>query len=291
MHHLMELLTNPFVVITLIILFAGEYIKPIKIMFDYIIKKAKIFGEWFLETYEYKLYKEKAEWIENKRVEFRIQNFFAKVIFFAIATLVVIFIEIFWELGFRKVTKKLEKSKFAIWSEEKIKNLNPYVVLALFGLPFIFMELVGIFAFVALASGHIYIGISLYIFKVFFFIPVHFVLHTGEEQLMSIKWFKRRYDTILEVLKWFKKSQTYVRVHNVSETIKAYMKAIKDNFFNRVALIKKAFEHGEALSPECQQLFDEISIKKSNNEKILKQEYQDFFDCVEKHIKEEKENI
>jgi hypothetical protein len=165
--------------------------------------------------------------------------------------------------------------------------MHPYFVLALFGLPFIVMEFVGIIAFVAFASGNFYLGIGLYIFKVFFFIPVHFVLHQGEEQLMSIKWFRIRYNIVIELLKWFKRSQSYVRVHNISETIKSYMKAFKENFFNRVKLIKKAFDHGESLSPECQEIFDRIQLKKKNKERINKEEYVNFFNCIESHLEEE----
>ena len=287
MHHLLELLTNPFILSILIILFAGERLPYANLIWNKIGVKLKQFGEWFLSTYENRLYKTKTEWIEEKTVKFKIDNFFAKILFFTVATIIVIFIEIFWELGFRKATKKLEKSKIAIWSEDKIKNMHPYFVLALFGLPFIVMEFVGIIAFVAFASGNFYLGIGLYIFKVFFFIPVHFVLHQGEEQLMSIKWFRIRYNIVIELLKWFKRSQSYVRVHNISETIKSYMKAFKENFFNRVKLIKKAFDHGESLSPECQEIYDKIQLKKKNKERVNKEEYVNFFNCIESHLEEE----
>jgi hypothetical protein len=289
MEHIINLLTNHFVIVLLTILFFGEKIPATKFLWKYIGKKIKKFGEWFLNSYENKIYKTKSEWINEKEVKLSINNFFAKILFFTIATIVVILIEIFWELGFRKATKKLEKSNFAIWSEQQIKKLHPYTVLVLFGLPFIIMEFIGILAFISIASSHIYLGIGLYIFKVFFFIPVHFVLHQGEEQLMSIEWFKIRYNMIISLLEWFKKSQSYVRVHNISETIKGYMKAFKKNFFNRVVLIKKAFDHGEALSPKCQLLFDEISKKKNNNQNIDNQEYIDFFNCIENHISENNE--
>lgn len=285
MNHIIELITNPTVIILLFILFAGEYIPLTRLILQYIESKFQQFGKWFLQSYENRLYKSKSELIENKVVDFKINNFFAKVLFFIIATIIVVFIEIFWELGFRNVTKKIDKSFFAVWSGKKIKELSPYSVLILFSLPFIFMELIGIFAFISFTSGYFFTGVLLYIFKIFFFIPVHFVLHQGEKQLMSIKWFKLRYNLIVNTIQWFKRSQSYVRVHNISETIKAYMRAIKNSFFYRVTLIKKAFNHGEVLSPECQTIFDDISRKmKEDKDAIKKEEYIKFFDCVQSHL-------
>jgi len=288
MNHLIELLTNPWIFTPLLILFLGEYIPFTKLIWQKIGLKLKSFGEWFLTTYENRLYSTKAEWSEGKKVEIPINNFFARVLFFTLSAFVVIFLEIFWELGFKSVTKSLERSSFAKWSEEKIKNMPNWMVLVLFGTPFIFMELIGIFALGAFVSGHIWVGIGLYLFKVLFFIPVHFVLHVGEPQLMSIKWFKIRYDMIIGTLNWFKKSQSYVKIHNLSETIKAYILAFKRRFTQTIVLLKKAFEHDDILSPECEKVREEIVNSPKEQRGLL---YEKFFNCVNNHIekKEEKE--
>jgi len=146
------------------------------------------------------------------------------------------------------------------------------------------MELIGIFALGAFVSGHFWVGLGLYLFKVLFFIPVHFVLHVGEAQLMAIPWFKRRYDIIIATLDWFKRSQTYVKIHNISESIKAHIHAVKERFAQTVLLLKKAFEHDDILSPECEEVRQEIV--KSSEESISKEAlYKKFFDCIDRHIK------
>jgi hypothetical protein len=272
-------------VILVLFLFA-EYILPLDVFWKNIGLKFKTFGEWFFE-YENKLYSIKEEWQEDKEVKLKLNNFFARILFFSVATIVVILLEIFWELGFKTVSNQFSQSKFASWAEKQIKALPNWVVLILFGAPFIAMELLGVIAVTTILSGHVYFGILLYLFKVLFFIPVHFVLHVGEEQLMQIAWFKRRYDIIKAVLDWFKKSQSYVKVHNISETIAAYIRAVKDLFFNAIAHMKKAFEGEDILSEECEQIRQEIlKIQKETGKRVNKEFYVKLFDCINNHIEE-----
>ncbi len=287
LHHLIELLSNPWIMIPLFIIFLGEYIPFTKLIWQKIGLKIKAFGEWFLLTYENRLYPQKAAWVEDKKVQLKLNNFFARIFFFAVSTIVVILLEIVWELGFKGITRRLERSKIALWTEQKIKQLPNWVVLILFGTPFIFMELIGIFSLAAFVSGHIWIGIGLYLFKVLFFIPVHFVLHAGKDQLMAIMWFQRRYDMITAILEWFKRSQSYVKVHNLSEMIKAYINAVKQLFVNTVVLLKKAFEQDDILSPECEQVRQEILALKAANEN-LDEMYAKFFNCVNSHLESHK---
>jgi len=283
MHHVTALLTNLWIMIPLFILFFGEYIPFTKLLWQNIGLKFKDFGEWFLDKYENRLYGDREEWEENKKIKLQFNNIFARIVFFTLSAFIVIFLEIFWELGFKGITRSLERSRLAEWSEERVKELPNWVVLILFGAPFIFMELIGIFALTAFVSGHIWVGVGLYLFKVLFFIPVHFVLHVGEAQLMSIPWFKRRYNMVMTTLDWFKRSQSYVRIHNISETIKAYILAFKNRFAQTIILLKKAFEHDDILSPECEEVRVEILASPLKGEERLLL-YEKFFDCVNNHI-------
>ena len=286
MHHLVELISNPWIMIPLFILFFGEYIPFTQWLWKSIGLKIKAAGEWFLSTYENRLYGEKEEWVDEKKIQLKLNNFFARILFFILSAVVVIFLELFWELGFKGVTRKLEGSSLAKWSEEKIRKLPNWVVLMLFGAPFIFMELIGILALGAFVSGYIWLGIGLYLFKVLFFIPVHFVLHVGEEQLMAIPWFKRRHDIVKGTLDWFKRSQTYVKVHNISETVKAHIQAVKERFLQTVVLLKKAFEQDDILSPECEGVRQEILSYNGSREEKEKL-YKKFFECVNSHLEKE----
>jgi hypothetical protein len=289
MHHLTELLSNPWIIVPLFILLFGEYIPFTQLLWQKIGLKIKKIGERFLDSYENRLYPEKEEWIEEKKVSLKLNNFFARIFFFAFAAIIVIFLELFWELGFKGITQSLARSRIAHWSEIEIQKLPNWAVLMLFGAPFIFMELIGILALGAFISGHYWTGIGLYLFKVLFFIPVHFVLHVGEAQLMAIPWFKRRYDMIIATLNWFKRSQTYVKVHNISETVKAHIQAVKNRFSQTVTLLKKAFEHEDILSPDCEAVRQEI-LKSSSDDPSRERLYKKFFDCIDSHIgKREKE--
>jgi|GEM_PF-2274341 len=282
MHHLTELLTNLWIITPLFILFFGEYIPFSGWFWQKVGLKLKAFGEWFLDTYENRLYGDKEEWVEDKKVHLKLNNIFARILFFTLSAVVVILLEIFWELGFKGITRTFERSGIAHWSEIRIRKMPNWAVLALFGAPFIFMELIGIFSLAAFVSGHLWVGIGLYLFKVLFFIPVHFVLHVGEAQLMAIPWFKRRYDIIIAILDWFKRSQTYVKVHNLSETVKAHILAVKNRFSQTVILLKKAFEHDDILSPECEAVRQEILADPQEEERLRL--YEKFFNCINSHL-------
>jgi hypothetical protein len=283
MHHLYELLTNPYITIPLLILFFGEYIPFARPIWQKVGPKLKAAGEWFLDSYENRLYSNKEEWIEGKKVYLKLNNIFARIIFFVLSAIVVILLEIFWELGFKSITKTIERSKIAHWSAKQIKKLPSWAVLALFGAPFIFMELIGIFALGMFVSGFFWIGIWLYVFKVLLFIPVHFILHVGEKQLISIKWFKRRYDITIATLEWFKRSQTYIKLHNLSELIKAHIRAVKSRFSQTITLLKRAFEHEDILSPECEEVrLKALNAPQGSDER--KRLYEKFFECINSHI-------
>jgi hypothetical protein len=284
LHHLLELISNPWVISLIVILFFGEYIPYSKTLWEKIASKLQTLSQWFLNTYEDSLYKHKESYIKDKKIKLRLNNIIARIIFFIISAIVIIFLEIFWELGFKSITKKLEKSGFASWSERKIRQLPPWAVLTLFSTPFIFMELLGIFALAAFVNAQFWLGVTLYLIKVLFFIPVHFILHVGKEKLLSITWFKIRYKLVNATLEWFKKTQTYIKIHNLIQTIKAYFRAIKERFSNTIKILKKAFEQSDILSDECEEIRQEILELRefdSTNDAM----YKKFFNCIERHLK------
>jgi len=297
LHHFEQLITNPIVIILLIVLLAGEYIPFTKILWKYIGIKLKNFGE-FLFKLENKIYRKKAEWIEKDTTNYKINNFLIKILLFTISAIITIFIELVWELGFRKVTKKVEKSKFAIEAAKKIKELPDFIVLILFTVPFMFMEFIGIFSATAIAMGYIWTGIGIYVFKVLFFIPVHFVLEKGKEKLLKIKWFKLRYDMTTNLLKWFRQSQTYVYLHNFLEKLKAIIRTLRDLIMNRVKVIRKVFEEEIKdlnkidISDECKLLYSKIKQEINEKGKVTPGLYKKFYNCIDKSLfnTEKKEN-
>ncbi len=94
---------------------------------------------------------------------------------------------------------------------------------------------------------------------------------------------------IVALLEWFKKSQTYVKVHNFTENIGAYLKGFKSLFSIQVVTIKKAFEGEDLLSEECEALRVELTAleDKLGKENVDKALYIKFLECINRHIKEE----
>jgi len=282
LEHILHLFTNPFILFIIVVVFFGEYLPFSRYIWNIILKKIISFGNLIIEKYENFLYTNKEEYKEKEDINVKIDNFFLRVVFFAIAIIVVIFLEIFWELGFSNLLKYTERTSFAQKFEEKMKEYSPSTILILFLLPFAIMETMGAYAVYLFASGYLLSGLLIYILKVALFVPVHFILHKGKEKLLSIKWFERRYTLVINILKWYKQTQSYIKVHNKMEIIKGYYHSLKEIFISKVKLIKKAFEEENLLSSECRDLFNEISIKEKNDIVVSPEEYQNFFECFKR---------
>ncbi len=284
MHHLIELFSNPWVALLIIFIFFAEYIPFSSSLYKNIGSKFTTLSQWFIDSYENRLYDEREIYLQNRKIDIKFNNILARIIFFILSSIVIIFLEIFWEMGFKTITKKLEKSSLAFYAEDAIRKMHPWAVLAIFALPFIFMELLGILALSAFMSAQFWLGVSLYASKVLLFIPVHFILHVAKSKLLTIAWFKRRYEIVNSILIWFKKTQTYIKVHNIIINIKAYLSALKERFYKTVNILKKAFEQSDLLSDECEQIRQDI-IKAKSSQQPTGTMYKKFFECIDRHIK------
>lgn len=287
-HHLLSTFTNPYVLVIMAIVLAGEKIPFTKVLWNKIGLKFKAFGEKLFE-WEKKIYVDEGKWVERDSKKLKINNFFIKIVIFAIATVITILIETLWELGFKRATKKFGESKMAKAFSETITKLPSWAVLILFIVPFLVMEFVGLFALAAFGLGYFFTGIGLYVFKTLFFIPVHFVLEKGKVQLLKIEWFAIRYNIVIAALEWFKKSQTYIRIHNFLEYLKSIIRALKSLIVNSTKLIKKAFDQGDLISQECQYIRNEINKQITADGKAKPDMYKKFFLCINSHLNDEKE--
>jgi len=285
MQHLLELAGNSWVVTPLLLLLWGEYIPFSAPLWRSIGRIGKRAGSWFVNRYEPRLYPETDRSAEKSRITLKLNNFFARILFFLLSALVVILLELFWELGFKGISRSFERSGAALHARRWIEALPAWGVLLLFITPFILMELLGIVALGAFVSGHLWLGAGLYLAKVLLFIPVHFILHTGKRELLSIPWFERRYRIVTDTLDWFKTTQSYHKAAQLIQTVKAYIKAAKERFRQNITLLKKAFEHEDLLDPTCEAIRQKILT--SDDETIREEKlYEKFFHCMEQHLQE-----
>ncbi len=280
MHHLIELATNPWIAAAVTLLFFGEYLPLSQPLWKAVKRRAQAFGTWFIRRDEPTLYSDSAEAAVPAKIRLRLHGFFSRFFFFIFSAVVVIFLEVFWELGFKKITRTFERSGIADRSRRIIESLPGWAVLSLFGLPFLLMELLGVFALGAFVSGHFWGGIALYAAKVLLFVPVHFILHAGRNKLIAIAWFKRRYDIITAVLDWFRRTRSYERIHRFVIRTKTYAAALKSLFSETVIRMKRVFEQADTLPAGCEKLRREILAKKAAGDTPPPALYEAFFDCM-----------
>jgi hypothetical protein len=224
--------------------------------------------------------------MKSRSQKVKISNFFIQLLFFAVASVTFIVIQIFWELGFKKIKSSFAESKLAPYLEKKIQSFPNWLVLIIFGIPFILMEVIGVIAAGFFFSGNLYMGIFLYLIKVLLFVPINFILNVGKDQLMQIEWYKRRFLSIIAVLDWFKTSETYVRVHNFFENLSGYIIALKNLFSKSVYFIQKAFHGNDVFSEDTELLRKEIELKVLTDQDISKDELLSFFNKVNQDVKD-----
>jgi hypothetical protein len=236
--HLMQFIFNPIVFFSLLIIIMGE-----KLPFNsYFLPKIErifiILGEYF-NKFELKLFTIKKT--DNIKIEKKdkVRNILGRVLLFSIAAIITLFLEIFWELGFKRLTHLFNKSSFITKFKVYIDTLDNQKIFYLFITPFVLMELIGTFAIVALIEQMFILGISLYVFKFSLFLPIKFLLDTKFNELMTNSWFKNRYFVITRLKKWATSTITYCKTKYVIDKVKSYINNIFKDISDLVRHLKK----------------------------------------------------
>jgi hypothetical protein len=140
--------------------------------------------------------------------------------------LYIILEEYIWNLVFRDIYLRIQSlslfEKFKLYLE---LETHRYKLLAIFIVPFIFMEVFGALAFGFLGSGLILYFLLLYSVKILLTIPVVIIFNAGRDQLLTFLIINFVYSLILKM----KGSSYYLRVTAALESYKQDFSEIISN--------------------------------------------------------------
>ena len=100
---------------------------------------------------------------------------------------------------FRPLIRWFSKLRFVIRLQDVIAALPPYAILVLLAVPFAVAEPAKLYAVILLATGHVVIGVVIFVLAYFVtFVVVERIYSAGRDKLRTIGWFARLIDWLFD---------------------------------------------------------------------------------------------
>jgi len=159
----------------------------------------------------------------------------------------ILFEELIWEGIARPIYVFIHSLKILHKLEETLHAVNAYVILVVFIVLLGLVEALGIYAGILFVSGHVLLGISLYITKIPIAAFTFWMFRITEDKLMQFVWFKWIYDWIMKGINWLKSLEIYQStIHKIKvtkENVKQYFKSIKNKYFSKESSFVTKIKH------------------------------------------------
>jgi hypothetical protein len=139
----------------------------------------------------------------------------------------IFFEEVIWETVVLKIKAKIVKMNIFKRLQTWIEAQNNLTTLGFFIAPFVTAELLSIYSGGLVVTGHIFLGLILYVAK----LPVagiaFWIFSFSKEKLLSYDWFNTLYILVIRFFEWVKSTKIYKRVRTKINHIKEYFKNLK----------------------------------------------------------------
>ncbi len=165
-----------------------------------------------------------------------------KVLHFALSVLVftyIVFEEIIWEMIAKPIYLYLHSLRILQKIEQKVQLLKPWMLLTIFLIIFIKVELLGILAGILFLKGNILTATTLYLAKIPVAAFAFWLFRVTREKLMSIEWFKKSFDFIMQKIDRLKHTKIYIDIKYKSNQIKLKIKELKRKYFPKGEIKRK----------------------------------------------------
>ena len=163
-----------------------------------------------------------------------IKNKFISFIQLILVLIFIIFEEIIWEGVAKPIYELIHSLKILQTIEQKIEQINAYIILVVFILLLVTVETFGVYAGMLFVSGHILLGLALYISKIPIAAFTFWLFRVSENKLMQFDWFKWLYEKIMVAIAYLKSLTIYL------DTMER-LKSIKYKFKNIIEMIKRKY--------------------------------------------------
>ena len=154
----------------------------------------------------------------------KIVNIFLTILVF----IYIIFEELIWDRLAKRIFSYISDLELFRDLEPKILALNSYLILFIFLIPFIIVELLGIYAGILFVSGNILLGIVLYLSKIPVAVVIFWFFNITKDILLQFRWLNFIYKNLILIIDKIKHSKIYLMIQNKTSLIKY---EIKKRFF------------------------------------------------------------
>ena len=166
----------------------------------------------------------------------KILNIFLTIFVFSY----IIFEELIWERLAKPIFSYISTLELFRNLEPKILALNSYLILFIFLIPFIIVELLGIYAGILFVSGNIVLGIVLYISKIPIAVVIFWFFNIAKDRLLQFTWLNYIYKNLILIIDKIKNSKIYLMIQDKTLIIKNEIK--KRFFISKIGLNEKIVE-------------------------------------------------
>ncbi len=169
-----------------------------------------------------------------------------KLITFLQLILVIVFIlfeEIIWEGIARPIYEYVHSLKVLQRVETWLQGVNATVILVIFVLMLASVEMLGIYAGVMFVSGHVALGLSIYLTKIPIAAFTFWMFRVTKEKLMGFGWFAWLYGKLMAAIDWLKALEIYqatmAKLKQVKATLKVWGRAVRVKYFSQESAFMK----------------------------------------------------
>jgi len=151
--------------------------------------------------------------------------------------LFILFEEIIWEGIAHPLYRYVHSLKILQKLESSLQRVNAYIILVLFVIMLFSGEALGVYAGYMFVSGHVVLGMALYLTKIPIAAFAFWVFRVTEEKLMQFEWFAWIYGKTMFVIDWLKSLEIYLdtmqKLKIVKEKSKYFFKSFKEKYFSK----------------------------------------------------------
>ena len=138
----------------------------------------------------------------------------------------IIFEELIWDRLAKPVFSYISNLELFRDLEPKIMALNSYLVLFIFLIPFIIVELLGIYAGILFISGNILLGLLVYVLKIPIAVVIFWFFNITKDVLLQFRWLNFIYKNLILIIEKIKHCRIYVMIQDKTSIVKDEIKKI-----------------------------------------------------------------
>jgi len=145
----------------------------------------------------------------------------------------IVFEELIWEGVAYPIYKYVHSLQILQKVEEKLHEVNRYVILVIFIVMLAGVEAFGLYAGYLFMSGNVLLGLSIYLGKIPIAAFTFWMFRVTEDKLMKFGWFKWLYDRVMQFIDWMKSLDVYKSTMRRIKLWKEKIRAFRIKYFSK----------------------------------------------------------